>query len=55
MLWEYEVGVCLDRECLKFVIAGGSKVKFYGFHNFELEQVITNFPCGDQQILIMVI
>ena len=48
-------GVCLDRECVEFVIAGWSKVKFYDFYNLKLEQVMRNLTCGDQEILLMVI
>ena len=29
LLWKWDVGVCLDRECMEFVMVGWLKVKFY--------------------------
>ena len=57
MLWEWEVGVCLDCECVEFVIAGWSKLKFYDFYNSKLKEVMRNLTCGVgvYQILLLVI
>ena len=31
MFWKWNVGMCLERECVEFVIAGSYGVKFYDF------------------------
>ena len=47
--------VVLDRECVEFVIARWSKIKFFDFYNLKLKPVMRNLTCGDQQMLLMVI